>query len=292
MMETNSVGPQVERRRGIPGLGTWSGIGLVSGLVSDFLQPLAPIASYLFAASLVLALLGLLLRSKRWFRPHAKAFIGAAAIGCVIFGGVVALQQFSTPEDKGKELGFLASFVKPIASIQRATLPASAEMGAMADLEAAINSGSEVERATGARTHLARAQDPALRRAMLERLMRSDDAALRQVALLAAFKAREGHSLAIVPLDDSGRDPLAQALIGLRVYIRSVDETTGAMRIGFRSAAREGSVSRDRVVMSVGIELENHPFPLELDLRPTGDLRLVGTARTPEASTRIEIPLF
>lgn len=292
MMETNLNGPRSEGRRGIPGLGTWSGIGLVSGLVSDFLQPLAPIATYLLAASLLLALLGILLRAKRWFRPHARSFIGAAAIGCVVFGGVVALQQFSTPEDKGKELGFLASFVAPIASVQRATLPVSEEMGVLADFRSAISSGSEVQRAASARNHLQSAQDPTLRRAMLETLIRSDEPALRQIALLAAFKANEGHALTVVPLEDSGRNPLAQALIGSQIYIRSVDEMSGALEIGFRSAARRGTIARDRVIMSVGIEVENRQRPLELDLRPTEDLRLAGIARTPESTTRIEIPLF
>lgn len=127
---------------------------------------------------------------------------------------------------------------------------------------------------------------------MLQRLIRSNAPALRQTALLAAFKANEDHALTVVPLDDTGRNPLAQALIGTQIYIRSVDEMSGALEIGFRSAARRGTIARDRVVMSVGIEVENRQRPLELDLRPTEDLRLAGIARTPEAATRIEIPLF
>ncbi|MEM0970844.1 MAG: hypothetical protein AAGJ31_15925, partial [Verrucomicrobiota bacterium] len=91
-------------------------IGTVGGLISDVLQPLLPLANYLFlgaltAAIILLLLAGLAQMSRRWALP--------AAVICLFLGvfcGVLKVLQ--DRNDEGQERGILASNIPALAAMQ------------------------------------------------------------------------------------------------------------------------------------------------------------------------------
>ena len=273
------------------GLGVWSFIALVLGIVSDFSQPLAPVATSLLG----LALLVFVLSVAGLFVPR---FQSAAALGTVfsgvavvIFGLIVFGQGTIAPAGEGRERGLAASYIDPLAATQNAILPVSDDQRTMMRFSSAIGQGSDTMRASAARAIITETQDPMLRRGMIEMLYDTARPSLRQTAIILAMRARQGSDLPIIPQDDGSA--FARSLTGTTFHISRVDEASGGLNLVSSARQGDGTIARNGVTLSLFYRDSEGIVPMQVVLVPQDDYELVGEARlTSGQSAKVSMPLL
>lgn len=211
----------------------WSGIATIVGLASDFAQPIGPFALWLLIAFLIVAVgSAIAWRSVPAMKATAGNLAKYSFVGAIVFGLVVALQQFSGSEDApGTERGFLAAAVPPVASVQSAVI--SVEPDPVDEFDAALRRAmrekDEIEKRAAARFALT-SEDKVFRQTAIEKLYLSKDPALRRQAVIGIFVERQRSSLPIVVIEDESNDPdLARSMNGQSLNIYSVDSEVGAV---------------------------------------------------------------
>ncbi len=280
------------------GVGFWSIGTMVAGIASDLATPVADLALWLFL--LFAAAAGVCVWLAFFRKPPmqvARTMLGAAAIGTGVFGFFLLAPLLAGLE--GKERGIIAAVAPPLAAVQSAVLPLSPVEKELLALGSSLSGGDPEARSAAARTALGNPEeDNALRRAKLERILRSPDPNIQQAGLVQALADRGRAPLSIMP-DESGADsPLKTLLVGAQVGFSRVDVETGAIAGVFSASGGnrqlDGSVANGRVILNTHYIHEGRwATGLVFDLRIDDAFRLVGIARTPtDAPVSLEIPFL
>lgn len=307
---------------GGPGLFAFVAFAMCAVLVAlaaDLLQPLGPFAlvlAVLFAGvAIVSGVLALF--------PPTRGLFGTLLVFSLIslaaFGGIFGLQRFAPPADDGVRNGFFTTLVPPARGFQHLLLseaprwdgrpapapapvveivaappPLPASTVALQNITAALASADPAERLRGSVVALAE-KEPAVLAAVIDKLYRSTDPAVRQLAVKRLLAQRRGTRM---PLLAVAANPESQAfantLQGVGVTVRTINETSGAFDGGLCAASgMAGTVNRTGVTISAKCKVGDADRNTVLVLQPTDDYRLVGEARNDQGQTaRVELPLM
>lgn len=305
------------------GFGVYLACGICALFVAfaaDLMQPRGPFLLFqtvVFAlVTAVLALLSFLPAMKRTLRSAAAV----ALVSVIVFGAVLAVRTYIAPE-KAKERGVLATFLPPAKDLQRFILAESKKREEIAEQEAAIAAAlppppaptpalSPSEEALAKLTTAIGSPDPATRlragvEAManrdpillapaIDRLYRSSDPALRQLAVTKLFAQRKGARLPLLVINaDQNNAEFANALLGAGLTLRSVNETTGVIEGGLCApGGMSGTVNQGGVTFTGKCKVADAERNTVLTLQTTDDFRLVGDARNDQGqSVRVEMGL-
>jgi hypothetical protein len=280
------------------GMSFWGTGTLVAGIASDLAKPVADLAPVLFAAFVLAA------GAAAWATfvkkpplPFAKTALGTLFIGVAVFGFFLVARTVATPQGLGEERGFIAAVAPPAAAVQTAVLPLSAYDKELLKLSSRLATGDPEARSAEARAALAESADPPLRRAMLERVLRSPDPNVRQAGLVQALADRGAAPVPIVP--EAGADsPLVALLTGGQLTFARVDVLSGgASGYLFAGNSRRNmtaTVANGRLIASSQYVRDGRwANGLVLDLEVDDAFRLIGTARAPDIDPiRVEVPLL
>jgi hypothetical protein len=278
------------------GVGFWSMGAMVAGIASDLAKPVADLAPWLFilfaATAVVCAWLAFF---RKPAMQLARTLFGTAAIGAGVFGFFMVAPMFAGSE--GKDRGIIAAVVPPVAAMQTAVLPLSDTEKQLLTLGTQISTGDPEGRSAAARGALDTTREPALRRGMLERILRSPDPNVQQAGLVQAMKDRGRAAIPVLP-DRNSRAPLAVSLAGAHVEFYSVNVQTGGVNGIFHSANGaprfSGSIANGRLVMTTQYFMAGKwNNGLVVDVAVDNRLQLVGDARTPAGETVVvEMPVL
>lgn len=166
-------------------------------------------------------------------------------------------------------------------------------------LDEALNSEDLVERADGVRKALA-SSELVVKLAAIERVLRTKDPLLRQIATTSALKSRENTNLLVVTRPSDGDEEFAQALMGMYFEFYEIKEDIGELsgNLCMRGGCRRfiGSVSRDgvniRSFADVYIGSTQNTVRADFELALDDGAKLSGMIRTQIGMTAIEIPLL
>jgi hypothetical protein len=277
------------------GVGFWSMGTMVAGIASDLAKPVADLALWLFILFAVAA--GACAWLTFFRKPPmqlARTLFGTMAIGAGVFGFFLLAPMLAGSE--GKDRGIIAAVVPPVAAVQTAVLPLSETERSLLTLGTQISTGDPEARSAHAREALDVTKEPALRRGMLERVLRSPDPNVQQAGLVQAMKDRGRAAIPVLP-DRSSRSPLAVSIAGAQVEFYSVNEQTGGVNGIFHQASGNprftGSIANGRLVIATSYFLDNAWNPLVIDVAVDNRLQLVGDARTPAGETvKVEMPIL
>ncbi|MDZ4776753.1 MAG: hypothetical protein SGJ23_08210 [Alphaproteobacteria bacterium] len=306
------------------GHGAGSGIGigasiagtataLITAVTADILQPFGPIAIALTGVFGVVAVIAVLLSLLPPLTGLLRPLAGFAIVSAIVFGAFAGLQNFVAPKPSGPAKGFLATVLPPAADVQALALSAltpkadvvvapagvaaptlSEAQKAMQDLATGIASPDPAERLRAGLNALD-SEDDAVVAASVDKLYRTNDPALRQIAVKRLLSMRRGARmplLAVAATEDA--QSFANALQGVGLTIRSLNETSGAFDGGLCTpTGMAGTVNRTGVTISARCKIGADDRNTVLVLQPTDDFRLVGDARNDAGqSVRVELPLM
>jgi hypothetical protein len=280
------------------GMSFWGTATLVMGIASDLAKPVADLAPVLFVLCLLAA------GAAAWATfikkpplPMARTALGALGIGVCVFGFFLIARTVATPEGLGEERGFIAAVAPPAAAVQTAVLPLSVYDKELLKLSSRLATGDPEARSAEARAALATTADPPLRRATLERILRSSDPNVRQAGLVTALADRGAASVPIIP--EAGSDSvLATLLTGGQLSFTQVDVLSGGasgyLYAGNSRRTMSATVANGRLIASSQyVRNGRWANGLVIDLEIDDAFRLVGTARAPELEPiRVEVPLL
>jgi hypothetical protein len=176
-------------------------------------------------------------------------------------------------------------------------LPLSETEKQLLTLGTQISTGDPEARSAHAREALDTTKEPALRRGMLERVLRSPDPNVQQAGLAQAMKDR-GRAAIPVLVDRDAKSPLAAAITGSTVEFYAVNEQTGGVNGYFhapKGATRfAGSIANGRLVITTSyFQNDKWNSGMVVDVAVDNRLQLVGDARTPEGETvKVEMPIL
>jgi hypothetical protein len=284
----------------------------VTALVADLLQPLGPVALVLALAFLLLAIISGVLS----LVPPTRALFGGvltfAIVGVAACGGVFALQRFVAPQADGVQHGVFSTLLPPLRALQDVLIteapkwdgrppapvvvetvapppsPAEIVLGA---LSTALASPDPAERLRGGIAALGE-RDPAVLAAVVDKLYRSSDPAVRQLAVKRLLAQRRGARIPIMATAASpDAQPFANAL--QTMTIRSLNETSGAFEGSLCAPGMAGAVNRSGVTISARCKIGAEERAIIIALAPTDSYLLVGEARNDAGQTaRVELPLM
>jgi hypothetical protein len=280
------------------GMSFWGTGTLIAGIASDLAKPVADLAPFLLVAFLVgAAAAAWATFVRRPPLPMARTALGVLGIGVAVFGFFILARTFATPEGLGQERGFIASVAPPAAAVQTAVLPLSSVDKELLKLSSRISTGDPEARSAEARTALAATADPPLRRAMLERILRSSDPNVRQAGLVQALADRGSAPVPVIP-ETGAETVLATLLTGGQLSFTQVDVVSGGasgyLYAGNSRRAMSATVANGRLIVSSQyVSNGRWANGLVLDLTVDDGFRLMGTARAPEQEeTQVEVPLL
>jgi hypothetical protein len=280
------------------GMSFWGAGSLVAGIASDLAKPVADLAGFFFFAFLIaLAAAVYLAYVRKPALDVAQTAVGALGMGVAVFGFFLVARTVATPGDLGVERGFIAAIAPPVAAVQTAVLPLSQTEKDLLEFSTAISKGDPEARSAMARAGLASTEDAPLRRAMLERTLRSSDVNVRQAGIAQAI---EDHGRQPMPVLTNPRDrsALATFLTGAQIGFRAFDPVGGT---GYGGLSAGGGTRGMNAVVANGRLIATSQYlrdgawkdGLVIDVAVDHDFKLVGTARTPEdAPIKVEIPLL
>lgn len=304
------------------GAGTGIGVGasiagtataLITAITADLLQPFGPFAMALTGVFGVVAVIAVLLSLLPPLTGLLRPLAGFAIVSAIVFGAFAGLQNFVAPKPAGPTQGFLASILPPAADVQALALAAltpkqdvavepagivaptlSEAQQAMQDLATGLGSPDPAERLRAGLNALA-SEDDAVVAASVDKLYRTNDPALRQIAVKRLLAMRRGARmplLAVAATPDA--QPFANALQGVGLTIRSLNETSGAFDGGLCApTGMAGTVNRGGVTISARCKVGPDDRNTVLVLQATDDFRLVGDARNDAGqSVKVELPLM
>jgi hypothetical protein len=278
------------------GVGFWSMGTMVAGIASDLAKPVADLALWLFVVFAIAA--GACAWLAFFRKPPsqvARTLLGTMAIGTGVFGFFLLAPMFAGSE--GKDRGIIAAVVPPVAAVQTAVLPLSETEKQLLTLGTQISTGDPEARSAHAREALDTTKEPALRRGMLERVLRSPDPNVQQAGLVSAMKDRGRTSIPLL-VDRAATSPLAASISGAQVEFYSVNEQTGGVTGVFHAGPGNprfsGSIANGRLVISTQYFADGKwNNGLVVDVAVDSRLQLVGDARTPAGeSVKVEMPIL
>ncbi|MDX2233171.1 MAG: hypothetical protein NW200_01620 [Hyphomonadaceae bacterium] len=301
-------------------LAAFAACAFLVAVAADLMQPLGPFALVLtltFAgAALVSGLLSLF--------PPTRALFGGLLMFCLIalamFGGLFGLQRFATPATDGVRNGVLTTVVSPARDFQRLLIreaplwdgrpapqpppaepaaapeppPLPAAQAALQKLTASLASPDPAERLRGGVEALAE-KEPAVVAAVIDKLYRSADPAVRQLAVKRLMAQRRGTRIPILAVAANPEsEAFANALQGVGVTVRSINETSGAFDGGLCAASgMSGAVNRTGVTIATRCKVGDAERNTVLVLQAADDFQLKGEARNDQGQTaRVELPLM
>lgn len=288
----------------------------LAALAADLMQPLGPfalvLALFFFGAAILSGVLSLL--------PPTRGLFGAvlvfSLISVVAFGGVFGLQRFVAPRADGVRNGVFSTMLPPLRAIQHVLLteaprwdgrppaevavepaalpapPPSAAEVSLGVLSAALASADPAERLRGGVTALGE-KDPAVLAAVVDKLYRSGDPAVRQLAVKRLLLQRRGTRMPLIAVASNAESQaFANAL--QTMTIRTLNETSGAFDGGLCApAGMAGAVNRNGVTISARCKIGASDRTIVATLQPTDEYLLVGEARNDQGQTaRVELPLM
>ena len=286
---------------------------LITAITADLLQPFGPFAMALTGVFGVVAVITILLSLLPPLSGLLRPLAGFAIVSAIAFGAVAGLQNFVAPKPAGPSRGFLSAVLPPAADVQALALKAltpvedapveaavveapklTESQAAMQALTTGIGSTDPAERLRAGLDALA-SEDDAVVAASIDKLYRSNDPALRQIAVKRLLSMRRGARmplLAVAPTPDA--QPFANALQGVGLTIRSLNETSGAFDGGLCApTGMAGTVNRTGVTLQARCKVGDAERITVLVLQPTDDFRLVGDARNDAGqSVKVELPLM
>lgn len=285
---------------------------LIGAVTADLLQPMGPVALALFAVFIVTGVLVFLLSLLPPLAGLLRPLAGFALASALAFGAFTALQFHLAPQPSGHERGFLVTTLPPLAGVQRGALSLlhfgpdeapvviaaapqlTASEQALADLNKGLASPDPAERLRAGVEVLGNEND-AVVAAAVDKLYRTNDPALRQLAVKRLLSMRRG---ARMPLLATASTPetqaFANALQGVGLTVRALNETSGAFDGGLCApTGMAGTVNRTGVTIAARCKIADADHNTVLVLQPTDDFRLVGDARNDMGqSVKVELPLM
>lgn len=282
---------------------------LVLAVAADLMTPYGPVVLTMAAVFGVLAAIAGVLSLLPPLTGLLRGVAGFAllnALACALFIGL----WYVAPKPAAVERGVFATLV-PFGDIlqgvmvtphpngppqvETAATPAlSPSEQAMQALATGLSSPDPAERLRAGVSVLTN-EDDAVIAAAIDKLYRSNDPALRQIAVKRLLTMRRGARmplLAVAATPDA--QPFANALQGVGLTIRSLNETSGAFDGGLCApTGMAGTVNRTGVTISARCKVGDADRNTVLVLQPTDDFRLIGDARNDAGqSVRVELPLM
>jgi len=301
---------------GGPGLSTLMAFAIcafLAALAADLMQPLGPFALVLTLFFLVAAVLSFVLS----LFPPTRGLFGTllmfSIVAVVAFGSVFGLQRFVAPRADGVRNGVSTTLLPPLRGLQQMLLteaprwdgrpPPEAEIAevvaaplspaeeTLQKLSTALTSPDPAERLRGGIAALDE-RDPAVLAAVVDKLYRSGDPAVRQLAVKRMLQQRRGTRMPLIAAAPNAESqPFANAL--QTMTIRSLNETSGAFDGALCAPGMSGAVNRNGVTISARCRIGDGERNIVATLQPTDDYVLVGDARNDLGQTvRIELPLM
>lgn len=282
---------------------------IVLAVAADLMTPYGPVVLTMAAVFGVLAAIAGVLSLLPPLTGLLRTVAGVAllnALACAVFIGL----WYVAPKPAANERGVFATLVPfgdtlqsvlvtphpkgpPRSDAAEAPALSPSEL-AMQELANGLASTDPAERVRAGVTVLA-GQDDAVIAAAIDKLYRSNDPALRQIAVKRLLSMRRGARmplLAVAATEDA--QPFANALQGVGLTIRSLNETSGAFDGGLCApTGMAGTVNRTGVTISARCKVGAEDRNTVLVLQPTDDFRLVGDARNDAGqSVKVELPLM
>jgi hypothetical protein len=281
----------------------------VLAVAADLMTPYGPVVLTMAAVFGVLAAIAGVLSLLPPLTGLLRSVAGFAllnALACALFVGL----WYIAPKPSATERGVFATLApfgdtlqsvlvaphpKGPPQVETAAAPVlSVSAQAMQALTTGLASADPAERLRAGLTALA-SEDDAVVAASLDKLYRTNDPALRQIAVKRLLSMRRGARmplLAIAPTPDA--QPFANALQGVGLTIRALNETSGAFDGGLCApTGMAGTVNRTGVTISARCKVGGEDRNTVLVLQPTDDFRLIGDARNDAGqSVRVELPLM
>jgi hypothetical protein len=315
---------------GMAAYAAWIICAVFVGLAADIMQPRGSFVLFLAMVFVVVAIVAALLSFLPVFKATLRAAAFCALLSAVVFAGFAGLQRYLSPQPAGVQRGFIAALLPPARGFQRFVLaeaekrepiveealapkqaepiaaaaatpvtppappPLAGSAKTLADLTAALASPDPAERLRSAINALAD-KDPAASAAVIDRLYRSNDPALRQLAVAKLLSQRRGARIPLLAVSaDAETTAFANALQGVGVTIRTINEQTGAFEGGLCGpAGMNGAVNRNGVTMAGRCKLGDGERTTLLVLQATDDFRLTGEARNDAGqAVKVELPLM
>lgn len=292
---------------------------LIGAVSADLLQPMGPVALALFAVFVVVGVLTFLLSLLPPLAGVLRPIAGFALASALAFGAFTALQFHLAPQPSGHERGFLATTLSPLAGVQKGALsllhhtvgedeeiaipfdPAAApapELSAAEKAIAALNKGlasPDPADRLRAGVEVLGDENDAVVAAAVDKLYRTNDPALRQLAVKRLLSMRRGARMPLLATASSPETQgFANALQGVGLTIRALNETSGAFDGGLCApTGMAGTVNRTGVTIAARCKIGDAEHNTVLVLQPTDDFRLVGDARNDMGqSVKVELPLM
>jgi hypothetical protein len=235
-------------------------------------------------------------------------------VGVLTFGGVFGLQRFVAPRDDGVRNGVFTTLLPPLRGLQHVLLteaprwdgrppsepadaaavpppPLSAAEQTLRTLSAALASNDPADRLRGGVAALGE-NDPAVLAAVIDKLYRSGDPAVRQLAVKRLLLQRRGTRMPLIAVASNAEaQGFANAL--QTMTIRSLNETSGAFDGALCAPGMSGAVNRNGVTISARCKIGDGERNIVATLQPTDEYLLVGDARNDLGQTvRLELPLM
>jgi hypothetical protein len=282
---------------------------LVLAVAADLMTPYGPVVLTMAAVFGVLAAIAGVLSLLPPLTGLLRGVAGFAlinALACALFVGL----WYIAPKPAATERGVFATlapfgdtlqgvmvtpYPKGPPQVETAAAPVlSPSEQAMQALAMGLASADPAERVRAGVNVLGN-DDDAVIAAAIDKLYRSNDPALRQLAVKRLLSMRRGARmplLAVAATEDA--QPFANALQGVGFTIRSLNETSGAFDGGLCApTGMAGTVNRTGVTISARCKIGADDRNTVLVLQPTDDFRLVGEARNDAGqSVKVELPLM
>lgn len=287
---------------------------LITAVTADLLQPFGPFAMALTGVFGVVAVITILLSLLPPLTGLLRPLAGFAIVSAIAFGAVAGLQNFVAPKPAGPARGFLATMLPPAADVQALALDAltpeedapvevavapatptlTESQKAMQALTVGIASPDPAERLRAGLDAIA-SEDDAVVAASVDKLYRTNDPALRQIAVKRLLSMRRGARMPLIAIAPNPEtQAFANALQGVGLTIRSLNETSGAFDGGLCApTGMAGTVNRTGVTLQARCKVGDADRIAVVVLQPTDDFRLVGDARNDAGqSVKVELPLM
>lgn len=288
---------------------------LLAALAADLMQPLGPFALVLALVFLVAAILSFALSLFPPTRALFSTMLVFSIVAVLAFGGVFGLQRVVAPRADGVREGVFTTLLPPLRGLQQVLItqaprwdgrpppeaeavvadiappPLSPADQTLQTLSEALASTDPAQRLRGGVTALDE-RDPAVLAAVIDKLYRSGDPAVRQLAVKRLLTQRRG---ARMPLIATAPNAEAQAFANAlqTLTIRSLNETSGAFDGALCAPGMSGAVNRNGVTISARCRIGDAERNIVATLQPTDDYVLVGEARNDLGQTvRLELPLM
>lgn len=289
-------------------LGALLSAGVIAAL-ADLMTPYGPvvltIGIAMAAMTLVSGVLSLLPPLTGLLRPLA----GFALLNTIVFGVLIGL-SYVAPK-AAAERGVVATLLPfgrtvqsmivtdqphgPPVTVATTAEPqlSDAERG-LQSLARGLASPDPSERVRAGVDSL-KAEDPAVIAAAIDKLYRTNDPALRQLAVKRLLLNRRGARMPLLAVAATPEaQPFANALQGVGLTVRSLNEASGAFDGGLCApTGMAGTVNRSGVTISARCRIGDADHNTVLVLQATDDFKLVGDARNDAGqSVKVELPLM